>query len=86
MFLSINDIFISASSNIADDKYDLSTYDNQDYSNNNNINQPQNQSLTRRVANAIFNEKQPFLKHFETNLNFSSKMSFQYVLKIPEID
>ena len=53
--LSINDIFISASSNIADDKYDLSTYDNQDYSNNNNINQPQNQSLTRRVANAIFN-------------------------------
>ena len=51
--LSINDIFISASSNnIADDKYDLSTYD-PDYSHN-NIN-PQNQSLTRRVANAIFN-------------------------------
>ena len=51
--LSINDIFISASSNtIADDKYDLSTYD-PDYSHN-NINS-QNQSLTRRVANAIFN-------------------------------
>ena len=52
--LSINDIFISASSNtIADDKYDLSTYD-PDYNSHNNIN-PQNQSLTRRVANAIFN-------------------------------
>ena len=50
--LSINDIFISASSNIADDKYDLSTYE--DYPNNNN-NPSQNQSLTRRVANAIFN-------------------------------
>ena len=50
--LSINDIFISASSNtIADDKYDLSTYE--DYPNNNNPSQ--NQSLTRRVANAIFN-------------------------------
>merc|ERR1712080_141181 len=52
--LSINDIFISASSNIADDKYDLSTYE--DYPNNNNNNNPsQNQSLTSRVANAIFN-------------------------------